>query len=130
MVSTIKVDELAKAVEKELTLWHEDVIDDIKKSAKKNIREMSKETKAQRYKNATGDYVKAIATRTAEETVNSIIMQWYVKPPHYRLTHLLEFGHLTVNGTKRTIAYGTVGKAEERAVTNFEKDVEGIVSDK
>lgn len=126
MSKTIKVDGLAEAVEQELTLYNKTIVAGTKKSARKHMRAMVKETKAQRYKEDTGDYRKAIASRTLYEDVNGVEMQWYVKAPHYRLTHLLEHGHATANGG-RTIAYGTVGKAATKAVEGFQKDVEEVI---
>lgn len=87
---------------------------------------MVKETKAQRFKQDTGDYRKAIASRKLIETPNQLIMQWYVKAPHYRLSHLLERGHATRSGG-RTIAYNFISKAEQAAVKQFTKDVEEAV---
>lgn len=42
---------------------------------------------------------------------------------HYRLTHLLEFGHAKRGGTGRTTAHPHIGPAEENAKTGFERKV-------
>lgn len=121
-MSKITIDGLADAINEELKLYKSDVNDKVKASVRKNMRAMVQETKAQRFKQDTGDYRKAIASKTISNTVNEVTMMWYVKSPHYRLSHLLEYGHATRNGG-RTIAYGFIGKAEKTAVTNFEKDI-------
>lgn len=87
---------------------------------------MVRETKAQRFKQDTGAYRKAIASRPTTRTSSELVMTWYVKAPHYRLSHLLEFGHATRNGG-RTIAYGFIGKAEKKAVKQFQKEVEEAI---
>lgn len=121
-MSKITIDGLADAINEELKLYKSDVNDKVKASVRKNMRAMVQETKAQRFKQDTGDYRKAIASKTISNTVNEVTMMWYVKSPHYRLSHLLEYGHATRNGG-RTIAYGFIEKAEKTAVTNFEKDI-------
>lgn len=126
MSKRVTIDGLADAIEQELTLYNENITQEVKKSARKNMRVMVKETKAQRYKQDTGAYRKAISSKTLKETVNGLSMLWYVKAPHYRLTHLLEYGHATRSGG-RTIAYNFVGKAEKKAVKQFEKDVEEAI---
>ena len=53
----------------------------------------------------------------------------YSKPPHYRVAHLLEFGHKTVgtNGKRRTIAFNYIKPVEEeqnkKVVKYFEENL-------
>lgn len=125
-MKTISIDRLSDTLEEQLTLYHEDIVVEVKKQTQKTMREMVKETKQQKYIQDTGEYRNAISSKKVEENINGLIMAWYVKPPHYRLSHLLEFGHATANGG-RTVAYGTIGKAETKAVGSYLKAVEGIL---
>lgn len=126
MSKRIKPDELSSVIEQELTIYSDSVMNGVRSAVRKSTRQMVTETKAQRFKQDTGDYRKSIASRTEKNTPNAMIMQWYVKAPHYRLSHLLEFGHATPNG-RRTIAYGFIGKAEANAIETLDKAVEEAI---
>lgn len=119
----ISIDQLADVIDEELTHYHQDVNVKVKKSTRKAMRGMVKETKEQTFIQDTGKYREAIASRTLSESVNALTLQWYVKAPHYRLSHLLEHGHATVNGS-RTVAYGFIGKAANTAEELYLKEVE------
>ncbi|WP_373781089.1 HK97 gp10 family phage protein [Jeotgalibaca porci] len=124
----ISIDQLADVIDEELTMYHKDTNEKIKKSTRKAMRGMVKDTKAQTYMRDTGAYRGAIASRTLVDTVNGLTLQWYVKAPHYRLSHLLEYGHATRNGG-RTIAYGFIGKAADTAEELYLKEIERALSD-
>lgn len=126
MSRRIKPEELSSVIEQELTIYSDSVMDGVRSAVRKSTHQMVTETKAQRFKQDTGRYRKSIASRTERNTPNSMIMQWYVKAPHYRLSHLLEFGHATPNG-RRTIAYGFISKAEANAIETLDKAVEEAI---
>lgn len=52
----------------------------------------------------SGEYKSSFAIDKQWQARHRYTATWHVKEPHYRLTHLLENGHLTRDGTHRTKA--------------------------
>lgn len=128
MSDTIRPDELAAAINEALAEYS-DVIDDVVEAATKKIAKEGAKKAQQEASEAgfggSGEYIAnwTYRTKAAKRKPAGTI---YNKPPTYRLTHLLEYGHATVNGG-RTRAFPHIKKAEEWAKTNYEREIrEGI----
>lgn len=48
---------------------------------------------------------------------------WHVKNPHWRLTHLLELGHITRDGTSYSQKYPHVQYGQEFAYNNLTREI-------
>ncbi|HEM4925444.1 TPA: HK97 gp10 family phage protein [Streptococcus suis] len=121
----IKVDDLAKTIQKELEQYHRLTNEQLKET----VREVGKETKEVVKENApvkSGDYRKSWAVKVVNESADSLHLVVHSKDS-YQLTHLLEFGHAKRNGG-RTKAIPHIGDAEQKAVQSFEKKVKEILS--
>ena len=121
----IKVDDLAKTIQKELEQYHRLTNEQLKET----VREVGKETKELIKGNApvkSGDYRKSWAVKVVNESADSLHLVVHSKDS-YQLTHLLEFGHAKRNGG-RTKAIPHIGDAEQKAVQSFEKKVKEILS--
>lgn len=96
---SVSVGQLSEAISKELTIYGRNVIDGVKKQAKKSMDQLVKETKAtapvgKRKKH----YRDSIKSRKVSENDRSVSYLWYVEGSDYRLSHLLENGHALRNG--------------------------------
>lgn len=99
MSATISVDQLSEAVNQELTLYSNEVINGVKKQAKVSMDQLVKETKAtapvgRRRKH----YKDSIRSKKQSENDRSVSYLWYVEGSDYRLSHLLENGHALRKG--------------------------------
>ena len=99
MSTIISVDQLSDAVQNELTLYSKNVIDGVKKEAKKSMDQLVKDTKATAPVGRRSKHYKdSIKSKKTSENDRSVSYTWYVDGADYRLSHLLENGHALKNG--------------------------------
>lgn len=121
----ISVDQLSETINKELDNYNKVVIKGTKDEAKKHMAKLVKETKNTAPKK-TGKYKRAITSRKEWENPLGVEYIWYVKAPHYRLSHLLEYGHATRNGG-RTKAFHFIKNASDPIIESYIKAVERVI---
>lgn len=126
---SITIEQLADAIQKELTLYGENVTDGVKQASDLVAGELLQNTKNDAKASGirgTGKYVRAMAVKKTKDDAFCRVNTWYVKKPQYRLAHLLEYGHALRNGG-RARAFPHIKKNEERAVQEFNELVEGVI---
>lgn len=127
MSKTIGIDLLAEAINEELTLYSQNVIDGIKKEAKNSMLRLVKDTKAtapvgKRKKH----YRDSIKSKKVAENNRGITYVWYVAGSDYRLSHLLENGHALRDGG-RTTGTHFIQKASDPIIEQYLKAVEEVI---
>lgn len=124
MKKKVSIDELADAVVNELQKYAGAVTVDVKEDVKTVAAQCLSEVK-QKSPVRYGDYQKGWKKAKVSENSTSVFITVYNKD-HYRLTHLLEKGHLTRNGG-RTREFPHIKPAEENAKRNLMKAIEVTV---
>ena len=127
MSNTIGIDQLGEAIAQELTLYGTNVIDGVKKEARKSMSQLVKDTKAtapvgKRRKH----YRDSITSRKISENERSVSYLWYVKGSDYRLSHLLENGHALRDGG-RTDGTHFIENASDPILKKYIQAVEEVI---
>lgn len=122
----IKADQLVKCITGILNDYDDDVIDALKKESRKAARSMVRKTKSRAYGYGWKKYPGSIAMKKLRENSRGITYVWYVKSPHYRLSHLLEKGHATVNGG-RTRAFPFIAPSLDEVEQEYLKGVKSAI---
>lgn len=125
MANAINIGDIADTIARELSTYTQEIADGVKAAADTTAKELLNNTRADAPVRS-GDYKKAMAIKTRHESNYEKRLTWYVKPPHYRLTHLLEKGHAK-RGGGRVKAYPHVAKNEEKAIADFEDRVKEVI---
>lgn len=127
MKTGISVDQLSEAIAKELTLYGANVIDGVKKEAKKSMDRLVKETKANApVGNRSKHYRDSIKSRKQAENERSVTYLWYVDGSDYRLSHLLENGHALRNGG-RVAGTHFIKNASDPILLDYIQAVEEVI---
>ena len=121
MSKTIKAEELSDVVMKYLDEYREEIqedveetTDEITKKAKDELRQTSPRSGVAR----KTKYFKGWSVKISERGATKYHKVVWNKT-NYQLTHLLEFGHATRNGKKRTKAIPHIRPIEEKYNTEF-----------
>lgn len=115
----IKVSDVLR---RELSNYSKDIQEAVRHSAIGVGKEIVDELR-QTSPKQTGAYAKSWAVDRHKK--NGVVVR---NVQHYRLTHLLEYGHAKINGG-RTKAYPHIKDAEERGVKKFIDAVEKILGE-
>lgn len=122
--------DLSAVLTDELTLYSEQVQKQINKAGKKAVDELVRITKDTAPYDVTHHgrhYVSCIAASTEKNRHTGDTYVWYVKPPCYRLTHLLVHGHAKRGGRGRVKGDPFLHNAWDRVRPQYEKEVEEAV---
>ena len=100
MSKSIGIDKLGAAVSEALTVYHEEVTETGNEKGREAIKQLVKKTRATAPEGKRGSFKKNIASQETNDGRGMKRFIWYVKPPDYRLTHLIVKGHATKNGDR------------------------------
>lgn len=113
-----------------ITQWLTEYSDEVTNVSKEVVQEVSEGAMAETKAHITWNdkkYSNSFALKTTFEDKRNKRNTWYVKSPHYRLTHLLEFGHYTTNGTTRTRAFPHVKYGDDFVKENLERKLKEAI---
>ena len=121
----IKPEQLADTVKKELDDLQKDTIDIVKEAVQDAADIAVRDLKATSPRN-TGKYAKSWTQKKVKETSSEKEIVVHVRE-HYRLTHLLEFGHAK-RGGGRVAPRVHIKPVEEKVSEKLENDIRRGIS--
>ena len=123
----VSIDGLADAVAQELKLYEQHVIEGIRKETDKSMKQLVKETKATApVGHRKKHYRDSIASKVTKESWRAYEKTWYVRGSDYRLSHLLNNGHMLRDGG-RYEGTGFITKASVSVIANYEKAIREVL---
>src|SRR5690606_23845118 len=124
-MANINIDQLAAEIAKGLAEYSQDVVEKVNVSSEKVGKaavKRLKQTSPKRY----GKYAKSWTMKTEKAIGQPHTRIIHAKAPHYRLTHLLEYGHAKVGGG-RVEGRPHIRPAEEEVIREFTREVEEVI---
>lgn len=126
-MANVSIDQLTAEIAKELSRYSQDVVEKVNVSSDKVGKAAVKQLKQTSPKRpGSGKYAKSWAIKTEPEVGQPHKRIVHVKPPHYRLTHLLEHGHAK-RGGGRVEGKPHIRPAEEMVIQEFVAEVEEAI---
>jgi hypothetical protein len=126
MANTIRPDQLAAALQEQLTIYGKEVQEGVNDAGREAMKKMVKLTKASAPVGERGKFKKAITMTEEDAGIGDKRFIWHARAPEHRLVHLLANGHLTRDG-KRTKADPFLKNAVDAVLPEYEQAVEEAV---
>lgn len=124
MTERISIQNLSDEIMKGLKEYAEITSDKVKSAVKTAGETAVNEIKSNAPRNK-GRYAKSWSVKTTKENSDLLVLTVYSRD-HYRLTHLLEYGHAKRNGG-RVPAQPHIASAEEKSVKKLEEEIKAAV---
>ena len=124
-MANINIDQLAAEIAKGLAEYSQDVVEKVNVSSEKVGKAAVKQLR-QTSPKRTGEYAKSWTMTTEKEVGQPHKRIIHAKAPHYRLAHLLEYGHAKVGGG-RVEGRPHIRPAEEEVIREFTREVEEAI---
>lgn len=124
----ITIEELDEEISNVLTMYSDDITNQIKAATESSMKELVKVTKATApVGRSKHHYRDSIKSKTVDNDYRKFSKLWYVDGSDYRLTHLLNDGHALRDGGRYE---GTqfLDKAEDLVIKKYERTVEDIIN--
>ena len=125
MANTIRPTDLGGAIADALTIYSQEVTEEINRISAETVKTLAKKTKATAPV-ASGSFKKNISSKVLKKGPRGNTYVWYVKAPDHRLTHLLVHGHATRNGG-RTKKDPFLQNALDEILPEYERAIEEAV---
>lgn len=123
-MANISTENFSDAINDELKLFEKSVLKGINESAQKAAKEAVKNLK-QNSPKRSGEYASSWKSKKEMQSLGEEVYTIYNKD-HYRLTHLLENGHINKKTGTRTKAVTHIAPAEQAAADEFLKGLENL----
>lgn len=124
----VQIGELSEAIQRELNLFQDDVVNRANAAAKRAAQDCAKDLRRTSPKK-TGKYAKGWTSKLTSKSVLGTEIYTVHNRAKPGLTHLLEHGHLKVlfgnRTTERVAGIPHIAPAEQRAIEQFEREVLG-----
>lgn len=99
-MSAVDIDKIATEIMHSLEIYQATTLEDVAHAVKLVARETATELQETSPVGPTGEYAQSWSYgRNTTKGKSYMDMVVYSKKPHYRVTHLLEHGHLAVDGS-------------------------------
>lgn len=119
----VPLDQLSDAIVEELQKYSQEASDRLKKGLESVAKEAVQELK-QTSPKMTGAYAGSWTATKGYESDDDIRIIVNARSPHYRLTHLLEYGHASPKGGRRVPAKPHIAAVEQKVIDKAMKVVE------
>ena len=124
-MANVSIDQLAAEIARGLADYSQEVVEKVNISSEKVGKaavKRLKQTSPKRY----GKYAKSWTMTTEKAIGQPDLRIIHAKAPHYRLAHLLEYGHAKVGGG-RVEGKPHIRPAEEQVIQDFTREVEEAI---
>lgn len=126
MAKTVGLEALGEAVEQEVTLYLQDVVDGIDRVTQQTMKDLVKQTRATAPVGYRGKFKRDITYQVKKRSRRGCLYVWGAKAPSYRLTHLVVKGHATRDGG-RTRGNSFLQDALDKLLPEYERNVEEVL---